>query len=326
MMEILDTILDSGYNLKIYDRFNELSKTRPTYRFPEKYNKFINLPVPHDQVEKIYKESKYSLNMNTVTKSNTMFSRRAFELMLCNTLVISNYSKGMHNLFGDNVIFMSNNKIDLSDSREMRINSLYNVLKNHTYSNRFKQILDTINYDYLPEDKSITIYYIVNNQQEINEIFEHFESINYNSKKLTLILSNQIPNHLIKNLYNKYTNGDIVVYSLNYLKNQHLKISKYLTKLWPDHNGELINPRINFNETPYFIFANLQLEKDFIEKAILHYSYIDISYGIALGDKFKFNVVMDIENVLLSNENFIKALKKILRKDSTKLSVYNIQI
>jgi hypothetical protein len=301
MIEIFDNILNSGYNLKIYDRVY-YKHVDDSFRFPDKYNKFINPPVPHDQIEKVYKESKYSLNINTVTKSKTMFARRAFELMLCNTLVLSNYSKGLHNLFGDNVVFIGKNKIDLINSEEKRINNLYNVLENHTYSNRFKQILNTINYEYLPEDNTVTIYYCVKNESDIDKVLEHYKSIDYSPKKLVLILSNQTPDHLIE----RYANdNNLTVYPLNYLLNQLETIS---------------------NTTPYFIFANLQLEKDFIEKAILHYSYIETKFGIALGDKFTFKNADNLENVLLTNENFMEAINNTIKNESTKFAVYTIKI
>ena len=329
MTDILDNIIDSGYKLKIYDRFYELSKEHPRYRFPNKYHKYINRPVLHDQIEKVYKESKYSLNINTVTNSRTMFARRVFELMLCNTFVLSNYSKGVYDLFGDNVAFVSKDKIDLSNSQKKQMNNLYNVLKNHTYTNRFKQILDTINYEYLSEDKTTTIYYIINSQSEIDEIIEHYESITYNSKKLVLLLSKQLPKNNIKNIYRKYANGNVSVYSLDIISKE--AILDYLTTLTSYHNGTLHDPNeIISNHTPYFIFANIDLDTNFIEKAILHYSYIGSKFGIALGDNFKFKRVKNIENVLMSEENFIIALKNILDETSddetNKFSIYEIQI
>lgn len=306
MKEIFNNILDSGFNLKIYDRAFYTHKFDQNRIFPEEYAKFINPPLPFDQVKKIYKESKYALNLNTVTDSDTMFARRVFELMLCNTLVLSNYSKGMEKIFGDNVVFIENNEINLSNSGKKRIKNLYNVLKNHTYSNRFVEILNSINYEYIPKDNTVSIYYLVNAKFEIENILKHYESIHYNSKKLILLLSDQIPNHLIKNIYQEYANEEVSVYSLNYLLNQ---------------NG------IIKNNSPYFIFANLKLKKDFIEKAILHYSYIESDVGITLGDEFVFkNETKKMENVLFSNENFIKTFKNIFENDLSEFLIYNIQI
>lgn len=302
MEEIFDNILDSGYNLKIYNR--HYGTKDPNHFFPKKYQQLINPSVSFDQIEKVYKESKYSLNINTETQSKTMFARRVFELMLCNTLVLSNYSVGMENLCGDNVIFVDKGKFNLLDSEEKRINGLYDVLKYHTYSQRFKQILDAINYDYLPTDNGITLYYVVDNQSEIEDILKHYESINYKNKKLTLLLSKNIPNHLVKNIYQQYANNEVSVYSLYYLINQ---------------NGILSN------NTPYFVFADLQLKPDLIEKGILHYSYIEKQYGIALGDGFTFKKVKNIKNVILHNENFINVFNSIFKDISIEIPIYTIQ-
>ncbi|MDP3034345.1 MAG: FkbM family methyltransferase [Methanobacteriaceae archaeon] len=305
MKKIFDTILDSGFNLKIYNRSYHTHKDDPNRIFPDKYGEYINPPVPFDQIEKVYKESKYGLNINTVTNSETMFARRVFELMLCNTLVLSNYSKGMHKIFEDDVIFIDKNNIELSDPEKKRINNLYEVLKNHTYSERFKQILNSIKYEYLDDENTVTFYYTINDQSDIKKIIKHYESIIYEAKKLVLILSDKIPNHLIKNIYQKYANDEISVYSLNYLLNQNGTIS---------------------NDSSYFVFANLQLKKEFVEKAILHYSYIQPEVGITLGDGFNFDQVKCIHNTLLTNKSFSKAFNNIFIGKTEEFNVYNIQI
>jgi glycosyltransferase involved in cell wall biosynthesis len=303
MGEIFDHILDSGFKLKIYDRNYHLNDPQRT--FPDKYDEFINPPIPFNQIEKVYKESKYALSINTINKSNSMFSRRVFELMLCNTLVLSNYSKGMIKIFGDNVIIIGEDNIDLFNEDEKRINNLYNVLKNHTYKNRFKQMLDDINYKYLYCNDNITIYYVVNDQFEIENILEHYNSITYKFKKLVILLSDHISDPIIDDIRQKYGNNEISFYSLKNLRSQNEIISNYTT---------------------YFVFADVKLENDFIEKAILHYSYIKTKYGIVLGDKFAFKEYRDLSNVVLPNEHFRNALEKIKNEDIGDFLVYTIQI
>jgi len=323
MEKIFDNILDNGYNLKIYDRMYN-TKDDPDRIFPEKYRLLTNPTVPFNQIEKVYKESICSLNINTETKSKTMFARRVFELMLCNTLVLSNYSEGMYELFGDNVIFANEGNINLSFCEEKRNNNLYNVLKSHTYSQRFKQILDVINYKYMPTDNSITVYYVINDQSEINDILKHYNSITYVNKRLTLLLSKNIPNHLIKNIYQDYANSEVSVYSLNYLL-QNKEVSNTLNKLGSYHgNPRNINNLIS-NNTPYFIFANLQLKPDFIEKGILHFSYIEENVGITLGNQFLFKKVKDINNVIFHNNKFMDVFNSILKDIITEFIIYTLQ-
>jgi hypothetical protein len=301
MEQILDNILRSGYQLKIYNRFQEFSKKHPNYRFPEKYHEYLNPPVSHDQIGNIYKESKYSLNINTVTKSTTMFARRVFELMLCNTLILSNYSNGMHRLFDDNVVFVGNEKIDLSNSELKQINNLYNILKNHTYKNRFQEILDAIGYEYQHVEETVTIYYILNTKLEVEEVLKHYNNIEYPAKKIVL-LSNQ----LLKAEVDDLISDSIKEYEFyDYNDIDEVKIP---------------------NNTSYFILANTKLEKDFIEKAVLHFSYIAPEFGIERGDKFNFKYSDKTENVLFENKNFSTVLNNQIKGLKTNFPVYKILI
>ncbi len=318
MIEIFDNIIESGYTLKIYDR--SYYNNDPERTFPKKYSKYINPPVPFNQIEKIYKESEYALNINTETKSKTMFARRVFELMLCNTLVLSNYSRGMHELFGDNIIFVNKDKINLSYSEKKRINNLYNVLKNHTYSQRFKQILDDIGYDYIPSNDAITVYYIIKNINEIDDVLYHFESISFKNKRLKLILGDHINKEIVNNISQKFPNDEILTYSPNI--NQNEVSDTPIGKSTPANFKKFLS----LNDTPYFIFANLQLDPTFIEKAILHYSYLKREYGVTLGDKFTFKRVEDVKNVILSKELLIHAFESIFYDIPHEFSVYTCKI
>jgi FkbM family methyltransferase len=303
MRKIFDKILESGYNLKIYDR-HYFTYDDPNREFPKEYTKYTQPAVPFSEIENVYKESLYSLNINTETKSKTMFARRVFELMLCNTLVISNYSTGMEELFGDNIIFIDREELDLSNFELKRSTNLYEVLRYHTYSRRFKQILDAINYEYLLPDDSVTLYYIVNKESEIKNILEHYELIDYKHKKLALLISGNIPNHNIKNIYEEYTNNEISVYSLNYLMNQ----------------DGIIN-----NNTTYFIFADEELMPEFVEKSILHYSYVEKGYSITTGEnKYTFGKSNIINNTIMNNEMFEEVSDHVLHNIPIEIPVYYI--
>jgi len=321
MIEIFDSILENGYNLKIYDRSYYTHNNDPNRLFPKKYSKYINPPVNFGEIDKVYKESEYALNINTETKSNTMFARRVFELMLCNTLVLSNYSKGMSDLFGDDVIIIGKDEINLDNSEEKRINNLYNVLKNHTYSNRFKQLLNDINYEYIDDDNSISIYYVVSDQSEIGDMLKHYNSITYNPKRLVLIFPSPVSNHLIKKIIQSCSN-EVLIYYLNHL--QELISNKHKNNEPYQENLEINN--IISNSTSYFIFANTQLEPDFVEKGLLHYSYIENKFGIALGDKFTFKKVNDVNNIIFPIEMFEKVFNSIFRDTPNKFSVYTCKI
>lgn len=301
MEQIFDNILRSGYNLKIYNRFQEFGKKHPNYRFPYKYHEYLNPPVAHEMIGDIYKESKYALNINTVTKSTTMFARRVFELMLCNTLILSNYSNGMYRLFDDNVVFVGSEKLDLNNSESKQMNNLYTVLKNHTYKNRFQEILDVIGYEYQHDEKPVTVYYYINNKAEIPDVLKHYNNIKYAHKNLVLF-SNQISKAEINDIMNSSTD-EYEFYNYNDIEDMNIQ-----------------------NDTDYFIFANTQLEEDFIDKALSHFSYIAPEFGIEQGKKFSFRYSEEIENVLFENEHFNTMLNNRLKDLKTSFPVYQILI
>lgn len=289
MSLIFDKILDEGLNLKIYDRFSELNSEKMTY--PEKYQNYIHPGVEFSQMPEVYKESDYGLNINTVTNSNTMFARRIFELMASNTIVFSNFSKGIYSLFGENVFYLDESAdINLKDYdlNRIREENLYNVLENHSYANRFKEILDKINYKYIPEIRHIILFYF--NVNNVDKIYEHFNSINYPYKHL-IIISDDNTN-----------NNDII--SVSDLDKFDFKDSNY-----------------------FFSFVNFDMSSEFINKALLHYSYIYIGFGIySYGDQdqYCFGTSNQIENVIFNSLNFAKVKEYYTRNINQEFILYYI--
>ena len=147
MCTLFDNLLNSGYNLKFFNRY--YGDTDPNHIIPDKYKKYEKPSIPNKDIGKAYKSSIFGLNFNTVVDSETMFARRVFELMSSNTLVFSNYSKGMDKMFGNNVLFLDQSpdilkQLTDQDIDKIRENNLKDVLSNHTYKKRFETILEKI--------------------------------------------------------------------------------------------------------------------------------------------------------------------------------------
>lgn len=133
----------------IYDR----NGNRPLphdFVFPEEFQADIRGTLPYTEMDKGYKGYRYGITVNTVKQSQTMFARRALELMACNTVVVSNFSKGLRQLFGDLVI-ASDNPVELERRlaplvdddmafRKLRLQALRKVLAEHTYAQRLAYI------------------------------------------------------------------------------------------------------------------------------------------------------------------------------------------
>lgn len=261
---IFDKIIEQNIALKIYDR--TYYQDIPHIGYPEKYKKYTLPPIDYKDTSEIYKKSKWAININTITQSNTMFARRVFELALSNTNIISNYSKGMKNIFKNNVHIIEENDFpDLNKNYENeRLENIYAVLKNHTYYERWKYILDTINFPYKERVNDVEIIFKVEDSENIPDIENKFNKITYSQKKLVLITDD---------LSKKY-------------------------KTYRDIESALADIKSEF-----YIIANASLDNDFIEKAILHYKYLDKNYGVKSGEnKFTLDTAAENENILFNKK------------------------
>ncbi|MBF8780857.1 glycosyltransferase [Pseudomonas fulva] len=148
---LADTVSSIG-PLEIYDR--NYYDTKEETKFPSQFNTAIKGFLPFEKIDTAYKGYRFALNINTVTRSQSMFARRIFELMSSNTIVVSNNSNGMHLFFGDLVITSSTPSIlrekiirlwdDETLYRKHRALALRSILREHTYAHRLDYIKSRI--------------------------------------------------------------------------------------------------------------------------------------------------------------------------------------
>ncbi|MGV6989031.1 CgeB family protein [Testudinibacter sp. P80/BLE/0925] len=298
MCQLFDNLVNNHYQLEFYNRY--YGDSDPNHLIPEQYQKYEKPNIPNKDIGRVYKSSIFGLNLNTVVDSETMFARRVFELMSSNTLVLSNYSKGMDKMFGDNVVFLDTephrlqalNKDTIERIREENLN---NVLANHTYQNRFETILKAVGVDYDEVPEKVTLVVKVDDteqlQQEINIFYQKFNSAPY---RLLLVLSTTFSDLDAAEIYSEYNQNKINVLAESYIRRYGNERSKYV-------------------ETPYFVLAD-SLEKsalDKIEKALLHSSYLSDGY-IALTEhekqKYIFEPRMMMNNIFAPQNKFVEAL------------------
>ena len=103
-VELFDLVLEQGMKLVIYDRNS--GEGDPERKFPEKYQPYIRGAVPYTEIRNELKKYQYVLNLNTETRSSTMFARRVFEIMACGRMIISNDSDGMKRIFPESVWYL----------------------------------------------------------------------------------------------------------------------------------------------------------------------------------------------------------------------------
>lgn len=140
----------------IYDRMSKLDNER--YYFPTVYRDILRDSVSFKDMTALYKHFKMFLNVNTITDSPTMMSRRVYELLACGTPVISTPSKAIEEQFPGIVQIATN-----AEEAEVIANDLLNnpwkharlahlgyreVMLHHTYENRKEIILSSLNIEH----------------------------------------------------------------------------------------------------------------------------------------------------------------------------------
>lgn len=148
----LSTELSAGdQRFDIYDR--NYGTDMPGYQFPEEYQSYIvGGALTPDMLDVPYKGYTANLNLNSVKQSQSMFARRVFELMASNTLVISNFSRGLRLMFGDLTITTDSGtemcrRLERIDAHpygreRLRAMALRKVLREHTYADRLAFIAE----------------------------------------------------------------------------------------------------------------------------------------------------------------------------------------
>ena len=142
------------HGLDIFDRNYGTGK----FPFPEQYQASIRGSLPYLQLCEEYRRYRVFLNVNSVTDSPTMFSRRVFELLASGTPVVSTYACGIEEMFGNDIVWFVRDAEEadealrtlLEDDTEWRRRSLAGiraVFAEHTYAHRLNQIFDMIGVD-----------------------------------------------------------------------------------------------------------------------------------------------------------------------------------
>lgn len=135
--------------LVIFDR----NHGNAEFTFPEEYHAAIRGGLPYKELCAEYRNYRVFLNVNSVTESPTMFSRRVFELMACGTPVVSTYARGIEEMFERKAVWLVNNEAEaeeairtlLTDDVEWRRRSLLgirDVFAHHTYAHRLNQLFE----------------------------------------------------------------------------------------------------------------------------------------------------------------------------------------
>lgn len=189
--------LSGAIEVDIYDR--NYGKDDPQYKFPECYQHLIKGSLPFDQIDLAYKGYRYAINLNSVKQSQTMFARRAFDLLGCNTVTASNYSAGLRLMFGDLVVTtdsgselvrrirpLLDNEVNY---RRFRLAGLRKVMSEHTYQDRLAYIISKVAglpvETQLPE---VVVIAVVRSRSDLDWVLKCYRAQSWSKKRLALVL------------------------------------------------------------------------------------------------------------------------------------------
>lgn len=87
--------------LHVFDRNSNRLSRLLEFRFPRHAQLRLHPHVPYEATASLYKRHIFSLNVNSVTDSDTMCSRRLLEILACGGLLVTNTSPAVQREFGE---------------------------------------------------------------------------------------------------------------------------------------------------------------------------------------------------------------------------------
>ncbi|MGE6371968.1 FkbM family methyltransferase [Stutzerimonas stutzeri] len=187
--------------VEIYDR--NYGKNDPNYQFPAEYQPFIVGTLPFSEIDRAYKGYRYAINLNSIKQSQTMFARRVYELLGCNTVTVSNYSRGVRLMFGDLVITTDSGEEmvrrlqtlagDEESSGKLRLAALRKVMLEHTYEQRLNYIVAKVSGT--PVDNplpDVAVLGYARNEEDAQAIITNFRRQTHTSIMLYLVIKHKV--------------------------------------------------------------------------------------------------------------------------------------
>ena len=192
-----------AFGLHIFDRNFKLPEYGARYRFPDRYQNAIKGSLDYESMLTAYRCYDVMLNVNTVSDSPTMFSRRVFESLACGTPVISTDSVGVREMLGEHArITLSSQETtahlnellndEESRMREGHLGYRY-VHEHHTYRHRMSEMFEKVGLkpDGSTPRRSVSVVVPVCRPENAQKAVANFARQCYEAKELLLVLKNE---------------------------------------------------------------------------------------------------------------------------------------
>jgi len=164
----------------IFDR--NFYSDNPEFAFPPELVALVRGGLKPAEISDVYRGYRFAINVNTVTHSTTMLSRRVFELLCSGTVVVSNKSVATERLFGelvitgkaDDVISRVEALLDPLEWDRHALSGLRKVLQEHTWQHRVRGVCGMLGIDgVLQDEPEIWAVSPVSSVLEIKQVLAH---------------------------------------------------------------------------------------------------------------------------------------------------------
>lgn len=171
--------IPSFAQLEIFDR--NFNNSDEQYMFPDEYKKYIVGTLDGTEIDLAYKGYEYAINLNSVKESQSMFARRAFELLASNTIVVSNYSRGLQLMLGDIPVVADSGRVVVREleaiqggrGRKRRNAGLRKVMLEHTYEHRLEHVMSKAGIPYEASRMPVVeVFSLVSGHAELTAVRE----------------------------------------------------------------------------------------------------------------------------------------------------------
>ena len=148
---------DNAVPVHAFDRNSNRLSHFFEFRFPKKGTLLLHKKVPYTETAAIYKRYSISLNVNSVTNSETMCSRRLLEILACGGICVTNGSPAVERTFGrychvvgspeqaHSLLARLRSGPSAEDMEKAEAGAAY-VRRHHTWRCRLEQLENAVNF------------------------------------------------------------------------------------------------------------------------------------------------------------------------------------
>ncbi len=156
----LDMVFDAGrqagMRVNVFDRNHDRFSRHFEFRYPNNDHLPVHPRVSHRKTADVYKKYALSLNVNSVTESETMCSRRLLEILACGGIAVTNPSRAVDRHFRDYCAVVASHEEALAlfsrfkhgpsktDLERAEAGAAY-VRQHHTWAHRLEALCAVVN-------------------------------------------------------------------------------------------------------------------------------------------------------------------------------------